>query len=107
MTRNDHREACAWAIMRCMNWENSTGKWIAAFAILDSLHGAGARVVPIEATEEMLDAAYYRGRADDFAEEREAWRAMSAAGDITNAPQNQSGITGDYAGDLTNPPGEK
>jgi hypothetical protein len=82
VTREESRKACGLAIMRCMNWKDSPGKWIAAFSILDSLHGTGARVVPVEATEEMIAAGQTEWRI--FRQLTSAWRAMSAAGDLTN-----------------------
>jgi hypothetical protein len=57
--------------------------------ILDSLHGI-ARVNPIEATEEMVDAAFHCGSA----EYEDIFRAMAARGDLTNPPESSGRIIG-------------
>jgi hypothetical protein len=93
MTRDEHRAKCIEAMARTLCDRNEPGpEWQDyvpdATAALDALRGL-ARIVPIEATEEMIDAAYLRGIHDHFAEEREAWRAMSAAGDLTNTPERK------------------
>jgi hypothetical protein len=84
MTRDEYRARCIEAIAYGQKWEEVVEKDVYrchAAKILDSLHGI-ARVVPIEATEEMsisgIDAA-----------PGQTWRAMSAAGDLTNPPEQK------------------
>jgi hypothetical protein len=82
MTREEHREMCIEAIHRAA----MTVTWEAAERAFDSLHGI-VRVGPVEATEEMLHAALpisVRTSSDP-----ELWRAMSAAGDLTNAREGK------------------
>lgn len=45
-----------------------------------------ARVCPIEATEEMIEASYICDDCRKPRDEKTTWRAMSAAGDLTNPP---------------------
>lgn len=80
MTLDEHREACIEALKVCYRTYN-IGYFEAfqAAQLLDSLHGI-ARVVPAEATGEMLKAAHMRGGYAKLFE------AMAAAGDLTNSP---------------------
>jgi hypothetical protein len=71
MTRDEHRAKCAKAIMEAMSWEDSPGKWLAAFAIIDSLYGI-ARVVPLKGPEGMA-----------------ACDAVNEVYDLTNAPEQK------------------
>jgi hypothetical protein len=80
MTRDD-RAKCIEAMVEAgprastyLNWKKIM---TAAF---DSLHGI-ASVNPIEATDEMLNAWHQHDNPCS------AWRAMSAAGDLTNPPE--------------------
>lgn len=80
MTRDEHREKCIEALDAALEkW--LSGKLTAEF-ILDSLHGI-ARVVPTEATNEMIDAG------EGWMTWPELCRAMSAAGDLTNPPEGK------------------
>jgi hypothetical protein len=58
-----------------------------ATIVLDSLHGI-ARVDPIEATEEMIAAG---SDAEGYSEGdiHGIWKAMAAAGDLTNPPETK------------------
>jgi hypothetical protein len=99
MTRDEHRAACikamaiAWLSKRGYP-ETDVPDWLMRQTIeeqtaaLDALRSAGARVVPIEATEEMIDAAYLPESPRRGAS-REIWDAMSAAGDLTNPPEGK------------------
>jgi hypothetical protein len=88
MTRDEHRAKCIETMEIAGNRRISEGE-ADLRAILtsafESLHGI-ARVVPIEATKEMLHAALPMSVRTN----PELWRAMSAAGDLTNAPENRS-----------------
>ena len=81
MTRDEHRANCAAQIfctMIVLVYPDATDE--EANAILDSLRFAGVRVVPITATDRMIDAGPSE-HAISF------WEAMSAAGDLTNPPR--------------------
>jgi hypothetical protein len=90
--RDEHRTKCIEAIKIChQTFEIGYFSDFQAARILDSLDGV-ARVVPIEATEEMLAAA--RREVDDLCERgpgeyADLYCAMSAAGDLTNPPENK------------------
>ncbi len=68
--------------------------WMGAQILDDALHGL-ARVVPVEATEEMIDGELDRrdrltyGIGLDERSVSNAWRAMTAAGDLTNPPEEK------------------
>jgi len=96
MTRDEHRAKCIEAMAYSMSkwWieENMAGwKYLAtvmAMTAFDALHGI-ARVVPIEATGKMIAASdiYWQSEFPGFptmADVEGMWRAMSAAGDLTN-----------------------
>jgi len=60
-----------------------------AYFILDSLHGI-AFVNPIETTEEMWKAADDEWiAAEGYIDFSEFWRAMAAAGDLTNPQETK------------------
>lgn len=104
MTRDEHRDECILTIARAYHaqdcgddptawdyrhvaWEDEPPdyqKWVIALAtqLLDSLRGV-ARVNPIEATEEMIEAGYNAFFTPD------KWKAMSARGDLTNPPDTK------------------
>jgi hypothetical protein len=81
MTSDEHRTKCADAIEIALGHMGIFISEVQATAALDSLHGI-ARVVPVEATKEMIDAASKTKRpwADCF-------ELMAAAGDLTNDPE--------------------
>jgi hypothetical protein len=105
IVRDKHRAKCIEAMAIGMTGCASDESIEDAAAAFDALHGI-ARVVPIEATEEMM------GYGEDGI--REVWKEMSAAGDLTNP--SPSSKYGDRAlldlqpqatvpiPDLTNPP---
>lgn len=77
--RDGYRKACADAIADAMIHEPT------AYSILDSLHDV-ARLCPIGATEEMMKA----GKSVSLSPVCDLiWQAMSAAGDLTNAPRRR------------------
>ena len=84
VTRDEARAKCLEAMETA--WIKSGANNLkvadAMAAAFDALNGI-ARVDPIEATEEMIDAGLY------YAQLVEIWRAMSAAGDLTNGPENK------------------
>ena len=119
MIRAEHRRACIEAAVRAAHrryyhdyttingpesWECEPvlvkGRWIASQeAALDALPSAGARVVPAEATEEMIAAAWKvlnpcgENCIDKFGTGpavREAYAAMAAAGDLTKPPEGKT-----------------
>ena len=80
MTRNEHRAKCIEAINAAIA---DYGKWprprqFLAPRILDSLHGI-ARVISVDPSEEIT-------RNHQLID---LWHAMSAAGDLTNPPQEK------------------
>jgi hypothetical protein len=92
MTRDEHREECfeemkAAAARQVGDLGVLGDVWWTEIltAAFDSLHGI-ARVVPVEATEEMLEE-----RRDVYTEydARGIWRDMSAVGDLTNPPEGK------------------
>ena len=97
MTRDEHRAKCIEVMARTWlkrrgydidSGDNPSLAWILRQTIdelvevFDALPTAGVRVVPIEATREMIDAASKTKRpwADCF-------ELMAAAGDLTNDPE--------------------
>jgi hypothetical protein len=96
MTLDEQRAKCIEAIKIChQTYEIGYFSDFHAARILDSLHGI-ARVDPIEATEEMLKAycgaLNIGGHGHVFPEKIKAaarWSAMSAAGDLTNPPEQK------------------
>lgn len=74
-----------------------------AFLALDSLHGI-ARVVPIDATEEMIKVGKLIGIDLDDKAVATLYRGMASVGRLTNNPNE---CTQSAAGDLTNPPEKK
>lgn len=96
MTRDEHREACLdliedafiSAIIDAGGTLDVPMRPVAT-AVLDSLPVARARVVPTQATEEMIEAGNHEGGIDygmSHGDLELLWGAMSAAGDLTNAP---------------------
>jgi hypothetical protein len=110
MTRDEHRNACIEPMARAAyqamilrmvyrhganlnlllfdDQPNALKKdWIASLAsALDAIPSAGTDVHPIEATEEMI-AAY--GATEYQSPAAIKWRAMSAAGRLTNPPEKK------------------
>jgi len=111
MTHDEHRKAFFWYWLRakCIEaialvleddlrdivdpgsntfmYGGDRSHWIdAATLAFDALRSAGVRVVPMEATEDMLEAAWESIIAEDG---KEAWKDMSAAGDLTNPPEQK------------------
>jgi hypothetical protein len=86
MTRDEHRAKCIEAILHALfhSTELRTMEETAT-AALDALHGI-ARVVSIEATEEMLAV---RTAWEAESDARDTWRNMSPAGDITKPPEEK------------------
>lgn len=89
MTRDEYRIACIEAMARILWGRNEPGPdWYEyipdATAAFDALRKAGVRVVPAEATQEMVRAGL-KVRPTV----RETWNAMSAAGDLTNPPEGK------------------
>lgn len=90
MTRDEHRAKCIEAIRAAFEAANDDQQrfpllddcWAAAF---DALPSAGARVDPVEATEEMMKAARDARPSTIWY----MWLAMSAAGDLTNPPEGK------------------
>ena len=118
MTRDEHRAKCIEAMARSICWlwfmqdiapsgvswtddeisEKVDQYWQEytdeATIHFDALHDI-ARVDPIEATGKMIAASdiYWQSEFPGFptmADVEGMWRAMSAAGDLTNAPENRS-----------------
>jgi hypothetical protein len=104
MTSDEHRAACIEAMCKaryesdCVfaHWEEESEDFKENYRrketfALDSLHDI-ARVVPVEATEEMHVAAKNTREADKTrglpTPWGKVWRVMSAAGDLTN-PQER------------------
>ena len=93
MTRADRRAQCIEAIgdeiADALNYDWPKINALAA-RILDSLHGI-AFIDPIEATEEMRTAAapHFCGACKAYKTDEEAWRAMAAAGDLTNPTERK------------------
>lgn len=89
MTRDDHRAQCIEAMKAAIRasipdtWEPMIEE--AAIGVLTNLHSI-ARLVPSEATEEMIEAADPEG--DCWFMERAVNRAI-AAGDLTNQPEEK------------------
>lgn len=84
--RDEQRKACIEAIERAAaaNAAGTSREW--ATAILDALNGL-ARVCPIEATNEMLQAgARILGQESGWSDSMSCWNAMTATGDLTNPP---------------------
>lgn len=79
MTRDEHRAKCIEALnyMLRLHGAHSLISPFLAIELLDSLHGI-VWVIPIETTEGMLQDSHIRG-----------WRAMAAAGDLTNPPEEK------------------
>lgn len=81
MTRDEHREKCFDAMeaayWRAFDKSDKVRDYLAA--AFDSLHGL-AHVNSVEATElpDYVEAMF-----------QEVWRAMSAAGDLTNLPEQK------------------
>lgn len=92
MTRDEYRKSCIEAMARALKLDSSSlflageNYWKAqATAAFGSLPTAGVRVVPIEATKEMIRAGL-KVRPTV----RETWDAMSAAGNLCNPPEGKS-----------------
>lgn len=101
MTRDEHRKECAQALMDgaakagliVFPNEETTGLGV-FLAAFDSLRSAGARVVPVEATEEMIKAglrvfALWEDDPADYSAEnlmKALLRAMSRVGDLGGKP---------------------
>ncbi len=91
MTLDEHRAKCIEAMCRVrvkqsdpslnMIWQDFFEEMMTIF---DSLHGI-ARVVPVEATDEMIEELCSTGLYDD--EANQLWRAASRVGDLTNPPE--------------------
>ena len=90
MTRDEHRAKCIVSIGAALfhSSELRTQDEVAA-AALDALPTAGARVVPIEATEEMVLAVTGHECRLTTSMAREVWRRMSAVGDLTKPPEEK------------------
>lgn len=94
MTLDEHRNACIEGMAAAIAqtpWENISGWSRNAFLrkatrAFDSLNGI-AFVDPIEATEEMVRAAY--GPQTNIAYARTVFHAMAAAGNLTNPPEKK------------------
>ncbi len=102
MTRDEQRAALIEAIEKALDdrLSNYIPEWrstdaaeekslIVATAeqFLNALHDI-ARVNPIEATEEMLDAGLMEYRLTHTLSK--TWRGMSTIGDLTNAPEGET-----------------
>lgn len=96
MTRDEQRKACIEAMkagyLRYRE-PKDIGEFFDSFnaaftAAFDALPSAGVRVVPIGATNEMLNAAY-RFQPDMEPYYIGTWDAMSAAGGLTNPPETK------------------
>lgn len=84
VTTHELRLECAEAIAKAANISVRR-----AFLALDSLHGL-ARIVPIEATEVMVEAGMYvLGLTMKPIVSEEVFHAMAAAGDLTNPPEKK------------------
>ena len=82
MTRDQYRYECIQAMVNAGNkFRRGHGPtWDLMTAAFDALHDI-ARVVPVEAMEEMIKAEYSREG------QIRAWDFMSAKGDLTNPPE--------------------
>lgn len=82
MTRDEHRAKCieAQALAYVKRWQDGASRADSFAAAFDALHGL-ARVTPLEATDEMIDAA--KPICPDIG----TYKAMAAAGDLTNPPK--------------------
>lgn len=93
--RTQHRRACIEAMEEAFYNRTSgepTSIYEAMTAAFDAIATADSRVVPNGATEEMV-AAGRAANLDKYSNEglyQRIWRAMSAAGDLTNPPENKS-----------------
>jgi hypothetical protein len=88
MTRDEHRAECIEAMRQAMiddYGEDCLPFTLFAVAAFDSLHGI-ARVNPVEATGGMVTAGLAVAGTPMFGA---VWRAMSAAGDLTNPPEGK------------------
>jgi hypothetical protein len=83
MTRDEHREKCIEVMASA--YRRFDKRLPAMQRAFDSLHGI-ARVVPIEATEEMRILGHDGYGVDGM---KGAWNEMSAAGDLTNPPEGK------------------
>lgn len=86
--RDELREKCVRAMVDAGN-KHKRGhgtSWETMAIAFDSLHGL-VRVNPIEATEDMQIAGVEADNNDSHL--RGVWRVMSAAGDLTNAPEKR------------------
>jgi hypothetical protein len=95
MTLDEYRKACIEAMeMAYEAQRRKDGHKLSTFykikamtAALDAIPAVSARVVPAEATEQMLQTG-----SEKFAETglwAQLWRAMAAAGDLTNPPEKK------------------
>jgi hypothetical protein len=95
MTRDEARAKCIEAMVEGGNKlrRGHGPSWETMAAAFDALHGI-ARVDPVEATEKMITAARAARQAHKDMSMPELlddtlWRAMSAAGDLTNGPETK------------------
>lgn len=91
MTRDEHRAKCIEAMIEAGPQASSYLNWKKIMtAAFDAIRTADARVDPVEATEEMIEAgelaagAKWSGHPVVF-----IFSAMSAAGDLTNPPEGK------------------
>jgi hypothetical protein len=93
MTRDDHRAKCIEAMMFALiNAHDHNSDWFRmAATAFDSLHGI-ARVVPVEANNEMIHTgvgAIVGSPESAWINAISCWNAMSAAGNLTNQPEGK------------------
>lgn len=92
--RDDKRTECIEALRGAVNKEKRGNgmSWETAEVAFDSLRGL-ARVVPIEATEEMIVSGKQEYESDEiYSREsivKSVFQAMSSAGDLTNPPEKK------------------
>lgn len=78
-------EAMATAYKRANPFHTLEDHDVALTAAFDALHGI-VRAVPLEATDEMKQAAL---RSDDYGTRETMFRDMAAAGDLTKKPEKK------------------
>jgi hypothetical protein len=92
VTHDEHRAKCIEAMELAYADRVTKGNWQfrdLMIAVFDALHNV-ARVNPIEATNKMVEAGSEKcGPEYGWIGSISIWNAMSAAGDLTNPPEDK------------------